>query len=697
MSESSSPIDKPKPPVVPIQPQPIANSCRRTGPATRQLERWPPKRRFALEHDDAPAQLFAAGLLALLVCLLPDRALAQFSFQLDDHQLHLAEQGRAGKWTPVLSYVYRPLKPPGEATTRAGYVHPLYGLDGDQLTDDFPADHRHHRGMYFAWPQMNVLGQDVDVWHLRGIRPHFKSWGERHANQDSASFSATQLWKLDDGQDVIREVVAYTVHAARDDGRFIDVEARLTNLTEQPITLGGQVGKGYGGFNIRLDGSRPDVRIHTANGPLNAAADRVDPPSPWASHSSRFTDRQRSGVAIFQHPANPDFIVPTWTLRAYGFLAAAWPGVKQFSLKPQQPLRLRYRVFVFRGDAETAQVAKKYRQYSENQQTNADASQRISHPDSRIAIDKNDDSGELKISIDGRHAVSYQFGSEFAIPHLYPVLSPAGRNLIVQQDQPFPHHRGIWIADDVQLDGGPRVDFYHDFKNLKQKNDYTSGFHHAIRHQKFTALSVDQDRAAIGMESRWIANQGTADETPILDEQRHIDVVALADGEYLLDLKWELIANYGEVHFRSDAVHYAWPYLRMHPQFSGEQGGSIVDNQGRNGQAETNMQVARWICYSNSFKTTAQPPDENTTEGISVFLPDGPRRWLTREYGTFGPRRTPALSGKPFSLKQGESVAGRVGILIHRGDAVAGRIGDRYHQFTAGASTPAPGDDQPHD
>jgi hypothetical protein len=38
--------------------------------------------------------------------------------------------------------------------TRANYIHPLYGLDGEILTEDFPADHPHHRGVFWAWHQV---------------------------------------------------------------------------------------------------------------------------------------------------------------------------------------------------------------------------------------------------------------------------------------------------------------------------------------------------------------------------------------------------------------------------------------------------------------------------------------------------------------------------------------------------------------
>ena len=37
---------------------------------------------------------------------------------------------------------------------RSNYIHPLYSLDGQILTEDFPADHLHHRGIFWAWHQL---------------------------------------------------------------------------------------------------------------------------------------------------------------------------------------------------------------------------------------------------------------------------------------------------------------------------------------------------------------------------------------------------------------------------------------------------------------------------------------------------------------------------------------------------------------
>ena len=35
---------------------------------------------------------------------------------------------------------------------RGGYVHPLYGPHGEEITDDYSLNHPHRRGMFWAWP-----------------------------------------------------------------------------------------------------------------------------------------------------------------------------------------------------------------------------------------------------------------------------------------------------------------------------------------------------------------------------------------------------------------------------------------------------------------------------------------------------------------------------------------------------------------
>lgn len=292
----------------------------------------------------------------------------------------------------------------------------------------------------------------------------------------------------------------------------------------------------------------------------------------------------------------------------------------------------------------------------------------------RIELKQDDGQGLLQVTVDGQEAVAYQYG-HVDLPHLYPVRSPSGKLLTVQKIDPYPHHRSVWFGDTVQLAGQRTTSFYQPLYSQVDKQDPASAYRDRVRHVKFLAAEAAGGQAKLEMQLRWEADLG---QLPVMDDVQQIRVVSLGDGEYLLDCRYTVTAAYGDVTFRSDAVHYAWPYIRIHPQFAVPQGGTITNSEGGTGEAGTLMKPACWVDYSNTV--------DGVTEGLAVFAnPDAPPpKFFTRGYGTFGPRRPDEQSGKPFVLKQGESLAQRIGILVHRGDVQAGRVAQRYQQFAAG-------------
>jgi len=294
----------------------------------------------------------------------------------------------------------------------------------------------------------------------------------------------------------------------------------------------------------------------------------------------------------------------------------------------------------------------------------------------QIELRRDDEAGRLRVLIDGREILAYQYIHWLDLPHYCPLNTPSGKNMLVQQTEPYPHHRAFWFADTIRLNGEREVSTYNALYSGQKigQNAYGPPFRDRIRHLDITRCESNGSRAVIDTELVWEMDG----DRPVLEERRHLVVHALGKGEYLLDMVFELNASFGDVHFVSDDVHYAWPYLRLHPRFSGENGGTITSSSGATGQEATNMKVARWIDYSNTV--------EGTTEGIAVFQwPDGQEhRWLTREYGTFGPRRPDAKSGNPFTLKKGDSILQRVGILVHAGNVKTGRVAKRYKQYVKG-------------
>ncbi len=290
-------------------------------------------------------------------------------------------------------------------------------------------------------------------------------------------------------------------------------------------------------------------------------------------------------------------------------------------------------------------------------------------PDLRLVRD--DDAGTVLVQ-DGQHTiVGWQFAAASPIPHWFPLRSPSGKELLAQHPDPYPHHRAMWIADKVQLGAGPVVDFYHCFQNQIDPRDAGAGFRHFVRQQSLPRCETVGRRAEIEAHLQWLQDG----RTPVLDDERSLVVTALGDGEALLDLSWTLRASHGPVTFHSDWIHYAWPYLRLAPAFSVERGGVLVDDVGRRGQKGTNGQYANWIDCSCTI--------DGVTEGVAVFLPqDGTwRKWLTRGYGTFGPRRPDHLSGTKFTLAEGATLAGAVRLFVHRGDAATAGVARRYRDY----------------
>jgi len=172
------------------------------------------------------------------------------------------------------------------------------------------------------------------------------------------------VWMLDgDTKPKVREQIRFTIHRAEDDGRTIDFRLKFANISQEDVTIKGQNGTGYGGFAIRMDGTRPEPVITTAKGRLRKDTDRIN--TPWADFSSRTKPAGPiSGAAIFQHCANPGYPHSGWTLRHYGFLGAAWPHDEPLRLQPRDSVGLRYRVYLHRGTAEHAGVATRFEVYT---------------------------------------------------------------------------------------------------------------------------------------------------------------------------------------------------------------------------------------------------------------------------------------------------------------------------------------------
>ena len=257
--------------------------------------------------------------------------------------------------TKVLFYqAERKALPDGQAS-RSNYFHPLYDLDGNVVTEDFPKDHIHHRGVFWAWHQVRIGGKTVqDQWANRD-----SFWNVQDARIDSdagsASLALRVVWEsplFTDGQGrrrpFVEERSVTRVHQAEGAIRKIDFHQRLTALVDGVEIGGSDDAKGYGGFSYRVV-MPPDIRFTGAQGVVTPIENAVAA-SPWMDVSGSYGPSGKSGLTVLTHPTTTGFPQP-WILRAKASMQnAVYPGRQPTAIPRDRPVILRYRVVLHRGE-----------------------------------------------------------------------------------------------------------------------------------------------------------------------------------------------------------------------------------------------------------------------------------------------------------------------------------------------------------
>lgn len=288
-------------------------------------------------------------------------AVVEFDFrQISKASLGLWERDR-----PVLVYnhgqiINQDVPEEDHRRERACYIHPLWGLNNEILTDDFPTDHYHHHGIFWAWPHVGIGGQEYDLWTHRGIKQKFIRSVHREAGPIASVLAVKNGWYVGDKQ-VMTEQVWMRIYKADSNSRVIEISL-LFSPTDQPVTLQGAQGKSYGGLTMRFaPPSRKETIITVPNG--QTKDDLPDTPLAWADFTTQFGSAQkRSGAAIFVHPDHPNF-PPTWLTRYYGPLCIGWPGVNAKTFQPGESFRLNYRFWIHKNPADLSQLKQEHQSY----------------------------------------------------------------------------------------------------------------------------------------------------------------------------------------------------------------------------------------------------------------------------------------------------------------------------------------------
>ncbi len=257
---------------------------------------------------------------------------------------------------PVLRYNYQLVPEPAEikgrvseasrkyAVARSDYIHPLYGPKGEVLTEDWSPDHPHHRGIYWAWPEVDWQGQRGDLHALQLVfaRPTGKVRIEEGA--DFAQIVAENEWRWEDRTPIVREEAI--IRAARQTAarRAIDLQFRFTALAAD-VQVARRGTSHYGGLNVRLSAAQ-DQQIEPYCDPANATPRRT-----WAQRTGTPSGGQSVvGFTILQHAQNPDYPGDWVQYPNLSWIQPTFPAANtRYTITKERPLVLRYRLWIHTG------------------------------------------------------------------------------------------------------------------------------------------------------------------------------------------------------------------------------------------------------------------------------------------------------------------------------------------------------------
>lgn len=258
----------------------------------------------------------------------------------------------AGK--PVLGYPYKNDPVPAEfsgaatpdkhAVARSDYLHPLCGLDGTPLTSDWNKDHPHHRGIYWAWPEVVYQGKTGDLHALQRVWARPTEHIKIRNGDDWAEIEAENRWVWQNGIAIVRETAVIRAWQTAAHGRWIDLTLRFEAL-EDGVTLARRRTKEYGGLNIRM------ARVDDLQLLHHADPEGTSPRAAWQLAAGRWPGAGGpSSFTVFEKSTNPGYPADYVQYPELSWFQPAFPRAgTRHALEKSKPLTLQYRFWIRNG------------------------------------------------------------------------------------------------------------------------------------------------------------------------------------------------------------------------------------------------------------------------------------------------------------------------------------------------------------
>lgn len=242
------------------------------------------------------------------------------------------------------------------------YFYPVNGPDGISLTElgkphDPTGSHAHHYSLWIA--HANVGG--ADFWSERGGLICHQQFELMEDGPVFARLIQLNHWTLKD-EIFLRERRQLTFYATPENFRLMDVELGLFPGGAESIELGktpfGFLAARVAQSMTVFDGSGEIINSKGQRDEQGAHWQRAA----WIDQSGPIAPEKWGGIALFDHPENAGY--PNgWHCRNDGWAGTSFNLDRPWTIEPDNPLKLHYRVHLHHHNAMEGEVARCYEEY----------------------------------------------------------------------------------------------------------------------------------------------------------------------------------------------------------------------------------------------------------------------------------------------------------------------------------------------
>ena len=246
---------------------------------------------------------------------------------------------------------------------RRPFLFPLNGPSGRSLTrmghPRDPNSHSHHNSVWIS----HHMVDGIDFWGDSGkgriVQRRVAQFEDR---DDEALIQTENDWIGEQDKVLLKELRTIRVQPLAGKQYLVVIDLELAPPAGQ-VTLGKTP---FGFIGVRM---AKTIGVHDGGGQIRNSAGGINEkevfwkPAKWVDYSGRMTKDTLEGVTLMDHPSNPNHPA-TFHVRDDGWMAASATFDADRTIRPGEPLKLRYGLWVHSGQPNPEQIDKQFEDFA---------------------------------------------------------------------------------------------------------------------------------------------------------------------------------------------------------------------------------------------------------------------------------------------------------------------------------------------